>query len=238
MNIAIVDDEPLFIESLAEKICNICQKEKIAANIDNYTNGYDFIEKCKKYHLVFLDIEMPNINGIEVANQINQLKGYDDFPLFAFLTSHEKMVFEALNSYPYTFIRKSDFVTGRAVENCIKKVISILNNKSQTILVRTNRDDILIKLSDIIYIEKKINYSYIHTAKQVYPVKNTLSELICRLDSEMFFRCHEGFIVNIDYICKIKDNCITLNNDESILVSRSKFKATKSAFMKRVVKTI
>ena len=75
INIAVVDDEPIFIDTLINKISDCCNLLGIECIIDKYSNGYSVLENYKKYHLIFLDIEMPSIDGIATAKRINDLKG-------------------------------------------------------------------------------------------------------------------------------------------------------------------
>lgn len=234
MNIAVVDDEPKFIDTLISVISKNCNSLNINFTVDKYSNGYGVVENYKKYHLIFLDIEMPFIDGINIAEKINEIKDESEFPLFVFITSHDELVFNALQSFPYSFIRKSDFKNESDIRNCLLKISKAVENKSKTIMIRTNRQDIILKISDIIYIEKLKNYSYIHTLSEKYSVKSPLKNYENVLSEDGFIRCHEGYIVNLNYICKIYDNLIMLSNIETIPMSRNKGKIVKEAFMKNV----
>ena len=89
LNIAVVDDDIFFVDNMINIIAKICDKMKIERTIDKYSNGYDILEKYKGYHLIFLDIEMPSIDGIDTAKRINELKGSAEIPFFVFVTSHD-----------------------------------------------------------------------------------------------------------------------------------------------------
>lgn len=235
INIAIVDDEPIFIYTLINIIDNCCNSLGVKHLIDKFSNGYSVLENYNKYHLIFLDIEMPLIDGITIAKKINELKFESEFPYFIFVTSHDELVFEALNSIPYSFIRKSDVNNEIVLRNCIAKLSKIVEDKSKTIKLRTNRQDIILKISDIIFIEKLKNYSYIHTASEKYSVKSSLKDYEIVLSKYGFIRCHEGYIVNLHGICKIYDKSILLNNNETVPISRNKVNIIKESFMKRTV---
>ena len=94
INIAIVDDEPIFIYTLNNIIDNCCNSLGVKHLIDKFSNGYSVLENYNKYHLIFLDIEMPLIDGITIAKKINELKFESEFPYFIFVTSHDELVFE------------------------------------------------------------------------------------------------------------------------------------------------
>ena len=166
INIAVVDDEPLFIDTLINKIADCCSSLKIKYFVDKYSNGYDILENYKSYHLIFLDIEMPSMDGIETAKKINELKGDSEIPFFVFITSHDEFVFDALKSFPYSFIRKSDIDDETSFSKIMIKVSKAIDNNCKTINIRTNRQEIVLKIADIVFIEKYKNYSYIHTKSE------------------------------------------------------------------------
>ena len=99
LKIAVVDDEIVFVESLINKITAVCEKLNFEFKIDKYSNGFDILENYSKYHLIFLDIEMPSIDGIATAKRINKLKSSAEIPFIVYVTSHDELVFDALKSF-------------------------------------------------------------------------------------------------------------------------------------------
>ena len=235
LKIAVVDDEIVFVESLINKITAVCEKLNLKFKIDKYSNGFDILENYSKYHLIFLDIEMPSMDGIETAKKINELKGDSEIPFFVFITSHDEFVFDALKSFPYSFIRKSDIDDETSFSKIMIKVSKAIDNNCKTINIRTNRQEIVLKIADIVFIEKYKNYSYIHTKSEKYPVKSSLVFYEEMLSDFGFIRCHEGYIVNLNNISKIFDKAILLTNNETVPMSRNKCKMVKEAFVKRTV---
>lgn len=240
IKIAAVDDNKIFVEALSRKVNDECKMLDSECLVDKYSNGYDFLENYGKYYLIFLDIEMPQLDGISVAQKINELKGDKELPLVAFLTSHDEKVFEALKNYPYTFIRKSDLLednnSNRDISRCLRKVLQITKNNSVHINIRTKRRNIVVNICDIIYLVKQNNYTYV-VVDEKYPVKLPLWYFEDSLFDYGFVRCYEGYIINLNYIVKISDKQITLNNGETIPISRNKVKSTRQAFMKRMVES-
>lgn len=234
INIAVVDDEIIFVDELICKITESCEKLNIKFTIDKFSNGFDLLENYKKYHLIFLDIEMPAIDGITTAKKINELKHEAEIPFIVFITSHDNLVFDALKSFPYSFIRKNVINDESEVFNCISKISNKIEKSLKTIIIRADRQDVVLKISDIIYIAKIKNYSYIHTAAKTYAVKSPLSEYEDFLSHHGFIRCHEGYIVNLDCISKISDKSILLTNHEALPLSRHKAKTVRETFLKRV----
>ena len=147
LKIAVVDDEIVFVESLINKITAVCEKLNLKFKIDKYSNGFDILENYSKYHLIFLDIEMPSIDGIATAKRINELKGSAEIPFIVYVTSHDELVFDALKSFPYSFIRKSDIDDETSFSKIMIKVSKAIDNNCKTINIRTNRQEIVLKLS-------------------------------------------------------------------------------------------
>ena len=156
LKIAVVDDEIVFVESLINKITAVCEKLNLEFKIDKYSNGFDILENYSKYHLIFLDIEMPSIDGIATAKRINELKGSAEIPFIVYVTSHDELVFDALKSFPYSFIRKSKIESD--LYECINRINNSFEELHKTIVLHTERKDIPIVIGDIIYLEKIKNY--------------------------------------------------------------------------------
>ena len=95
-NIAIVDDNQVFIEHSLSSIKKILFKKNINGIIETFNNGFSLIENYNKYDLVLLDIDMPMIDGIQVAEKLNELKSENNSPHIVFVTSKEHLVFDAV----------------------------------------------------------------------------------------------------------------------------------------------
>lgn len=235
INISVIDDEPIFVEILVNEIYKYCSLLNIHANIDKFYNAYDLMENFKKYHLIFLDINMPFVDGLAIAKIINDSKKESEIPFFVFITSHDELVFDALKFFPYSFIRKTDITSTTCISELLIRVSNLIEKNGKTITIRTNRQDVVLRVSDIIYIEKYKNYSYIKTKLERYPVKSSLLSYEKLLSDYGFIRCHDGYIVSINNIFKISDKFILLTNNENIPMSRNKSKAVKEAFVKRSI---
>lgn len=81
-------------------------KSDLEFKIDKYSNGFDILENYSKYHLIFLDIEMPSIDGIATAKRINKLKGSAEIPFIVYVTSHDELVFDALKKFSLFIYKK------------------------------------------------------------------------------------------------------------------------------------
>ena len=186
MKIALCDDEKTFIDIMSKLI-----KKNLCTDVfDTFTEVQMFADHICEYDLIFLDIDMPCITGIELAKKCESYNTY-----IVFVTNKENLVFEAYNTTnAFGFIRKSN------LQNDFVSVIqrfNKINQNSHYLSVKSSNGIIKIPFADIYYIEKQINNVIIHTQKYDYREFNTLSNLEKVLINFGFIRTHIGYIVNL-----------------------------------------
>lgn len=230
INIAVVDDEPIFIDTLINKIADCCSSLGIEYLVDKYSNGYNILENYTKYHLVFLDIEMPSIDGIATAKRINDLKGTAEIPFIIFVTSHDELVFDALKSFPYSFIRKN--MIDIDLSECVSRINSYFKQIHQTIILHSERKDIPIIIDEIVYLEKINNYVIYHTYNQDYKVRSDMNTEFEKISSYSFVRPHIGYAVNNKAIQYIAVDCVLLKNDITIPMNKKYREEIKKKYFK------
>lgn len=226
LKIAVCDDEKNFINTMS-KLINSKLGNRIE-KLDKFINPYELLEKINLYDLIFLDIDMPQINGIELVRQ------YEGNSIhIIFVTNKEALVFEAYNTTnTFGFIRKS---------NLYDDFMSVMirfgkNNQGLHYLpIKLKEGIVKCKFSDIYYLEKQINNVIIHTKNSIYKVPDTLSNLENTLGNFGFIRTHIGYVVNLDYIVAVNDKEVEISDGEKIPVSRNKLKYVKIEFLKRSV---
>lgn len=105
MRIAVCDDNKVTLDFLCDEIGREFSKTKADFFLDAFENGVDFLSQHEKapFDFVFLDIDMPNINGFEIAERINK----DNSSLIVFVTSHDELVYSSFRFQPFRFIRKN-----------------------------------------------------------------------------------------------------------------------------------
>ena len=226
--IAICDDEREFGNRLNEEVKNICKKNSIEYKSDIFTDGLSLMDNYEKYHLIFLDIEMPLIDGISVAEHLNN-KRTNDIPYVVFVTGRNNLVFKALKSYPYSFIRKTDIED--ELSDCIVKVYNRIQSVNNTITIHSGRSDIIINTDEIIYLEKNKNYVIYHTVNQDYTVRSTIDNEYEKLKGYGFLRSHIGFVVNNEYIVSLSADKIKLKKDVFIPINK-KYKNVREDYFK------
>ena len=150
IRIAITDDDTMYLETLEQYFSQFFTANSIEYKTSVFTDGRSLIEDCNKqtYDILVLDIDMPELNGIEVAEQIRK---QNSNIVLVFVTNMEHLVFESFKYAPYRFIRKSK------LRQEIPELLESLRSKfsSESMLYKFEYDDKTIKipLHEIMYFE-------------------------------------------------------------------------------------
>lgn len=218
--IAIVDDQKEYLKEISAYVRNFYFEQGLPYRIDTFFKAELLIYELqdgKYYDVYLLDIEMPEINGLELARQI---RNYDMEGYLVFITSHMKFLLKAYDYYAYQYIPKNDLK---------KKLISTLSSLQKRIeidrenayLICTNNRYEKILYKDLYYIFKdRKNVVFVTDKEEIY-VRDTLKNVFKKLDPREFIWADRGYIVNIVHIMRLKQNTLYLRNGDSISVSRT-----------------
>lgn len=228
LNIAIVDDEKIFTEKLKKTVKNICTENDVVCDIECMLDGFSVLEEYYKYDIIFLDIEMPNLNGIEIAKKINDFKNLNHSPYIIFVTNKDNLVFAALKQLPYSFIRKSSL--DEDTSKCIIKINSLISKKQKKYSIKVGRNIVVADIDSIIYLEKKNNYVVFHTLKNTYSERSNIDIKYDELSENNFIRPHIGYLVNMKYISELRINELQLQDGTIIPVSKKYRAKVKDEF--------
>ncbi len=230
MRFAIIDDDLLFADNLKKYITTLCNKSNYAVKIKCFEQAEPILEEDQfvKYDIIFLDIEMPEINGIDVAEKINKLRGNSTVPYIVFVTSKENLVFEALKKLPFSFIRKTQLDD---VEICLTSLCERLI-LSPTYSIKDGRGVRTIEIKNIIRIEKQRNYSIFHTKSGIYTERASIDEKYKDLMQYHFLRPHIGALINAEHILEYKKDDIRMSDNSIIKLSRTYKKSFKEELHK------
>lgn len=215
MKCIIVDDEPLavdIIETYVQRVGNI----EIVAKTNNSLEALSLLQQ-HDLDLVFLDIEMPNLTGLELVKSISNL------PQFIFTTAYPQYALDGfeLNATDYLvkpipFPRFIKAIT-KARELYELKQRKDITNEAQNdfIFVKSEYENVKIETKNIIYIEGLKDYIKIKTIDSSSSILTLMSfkAILEKLSSVKFFRIHRSYIVNIDYVSSHQKNKLIVNNE-------------------------
>lgn len=219
MRIAICDDDKQFVSVVKEHL-NFYENEKhIKFDIKEFTSSEELLNYDEKINIAILDVEMPNCNGIELGKR---LQDKNKHMVLMYITSYKKYLDEALNLNAARFFEKpldsGRFYSG--LDNALERI----DNTNIQLFLKDNKNVIRIDSEDIIYIEidsKNHRDTRIVTENGVYVSPEKISYWDEQLVSNIFARTHKSFIVNLNYVTKYNRNCLELNNEYTVPISRA-----------------
>ena len=195
----IVDDESLALSRL-KRLLNENGIEDITA-FDNPIDALKEITKTK-FDAVFLDISMPNITGLELADSIIQL---EPKTFIIFQTAYSEFALEAYKSGGMGYLVKP--IESNDIKNILEKVRnfkSSLNEESKKILGKRGDKLYLIDINDIYYIKADLDEVIVRIKDADAYVRRKIGDLETLLSGKNFFRVHRSYIVNVDKIKSMK----------------------------------
>ncbi|ALF18426.1 DNA-binding response regulator [Fusobacterium animalis] len=238
INCIIVEDELPAREEL-KYFLNQEKEIKLIAEFNNPLDTLNFLEN-NTADVIFLDINMPDMNGISLGKIITKM--YPDMKI-VFITAYKDYAVDAFEIKAFDYLLKP--YSESRIKNLLKSLINIKNEK--TILIKNNNlkkitvniDERLyvISLNDIDYIEASEKETLIFSNQKKYVSKIKISKWEEMLKGNNFYRCHRSFIVNLDKITEIEQwfNSSWIlkikNYTTAIPVSRNNIKELKELFL-------
>jgi two-component system LytT family response regulator len=219
INCIIVDDEPHAIEVLVHYVKQTPHLHLVAS----FTNPIEALQQLirQRVDLVFLDIQMPEISGIDF---IKAIQGKSKVIL---TTAYSEFALEGYDLYVVDYllkpIRLPRFLA--AVQKAVEQ-INANEQEDDYIFVKTESKGKLVKinLADIYFIESMKNYVAIHRAGQKTLVYTSMKEMEERLPKKQFIRVHKSFIIPISGITGIEGNLVRLKNTTAEILIGENYK--------------
>ncbi|WFR57542.1 LytTR family DNA-binding domain-containing protein [Anaerocolumna sp. AGMB13025] len=224
VQIAVCDDEIIFLEDMVNQIATQFRKSGSEININSFMDGTNLLEENSNipFDVLFLDIEMPGISGIEVAETI---RASNPFVIIIFITNRDDLVFHSLRYRPFRFIRKTHL--REELPEAIEAIVKKLRSENQYITVSFNNSSTQIRITEIMYVESYKHDIFLYIQDEKYRIKSNLKIMEKELEGYGFIRVHSGFLVNYRYIFSIDKTKVILNNKEMVPLSRYRSEAVK-----------
>lgn len=232
ISIAVLDDEVVYIDQI-RKITEACME---LMNTEYEFRGYekeqDILEDLKNgryYDLYLLDVQLPDINGLEIARQIR--RRYEE-PVLIYITNYVDYAVEAFEVNAFRYITK------QALEEKLPQAYQAMN----TLLKKKKVSDRLYRIErygsqekilyrDIYYLKKDRKYVIIVHKDGKSRVRSTMKEILEELQDERFLAIDRSFAVNINYVQAIKNYEIYIKNGDILPVSKPRLPYVRDAFI-------
>ena len=235
--IACCDDEQQILDRLKECFVRLEVQTDIETQVDYYTDGRNLIQAYQadhsKYDIILLDMEMPLISGMQVAEQMRRINRE---VIIIFLTSYPEYMQQSFRVQPFQYLMKQ-LETDSFIKE-IQNAMNYLRTDHHKILLHTEQGELLQSIDQILYIEKPKEQDKlcVHMTRDNYIVKNTLQELEGLLVDKDFIRVSRTHLVNLSSVWRLEKKEIHLENGECISVSRRKVKELQEQFTKYLVR--
>jgi len=236
INVIIIDDEPLARSIVREYIGQYPDINIVAECGD----GFEGVKAITQHNpeLIFLDIQMPKINGFEMLELL------DVQPAIIFTTAFDEYAIKAFDIHAIDYLlkpfNKERFdkaitrwkVIRTKTDNtpALLETIAEQAHQPQRIVIKLNNKIKIIPFSDIIYIESAEDYVFIHTPEGRYMKHKTMTFFEHALDKNIFVRCHRSFIVNVQLINRLE--VYEKDSHVAILTSGAKVQVSKSGYQR------
>ena len=227
IRIAVVEDEAESTELIKHYLSRYEKEKKETFEVDYFSNGLDFLDDYHpNYDIVFMDILMPHINGMDTAKKLRRI---DNDVCLIFITS---MAQYAINGYEVNAV---DFILKPVgyvnFSSKLQKTIGRLSRqKDKRICVTIDGMQKFISAKDVMYIEVQGHNLSFHLADgETLITRGKLDLLETELSAHHFYRTYKSYLINLNYVKEVKLNSVIVG-DADIIVSRSR----KKDFMRKL----
>lgn len=234
VRIAICDD----VASEQEKLESLILRTELfeSPTFCFFNSGSDLIssyDSGERYDIVFLDVEMPEVNGIETGKYISR---FDSDAILIFVTNCPEYAIDAFDCNAFHYLLKN----GEYEKFCsvISKAHERYKNLHKSILLSSKEGQISLNAGDVYYVECCRKHLYFYTVDKKYTTKGTLAQAYDMLSPFGFYQVHQGYIVNFEKVASITGNDIVLQNGKKVLISVRKKSEVLKAYSNYIARSI
>ena len=223
LKVAILDDNQTALMISTSAVEAFLKEKNAEYKLFSFSNPLNFLASAKeeKFDLSFLDIDMPEMNGLEVADQLSEIAKNGQI---IFLSQREDLVFECLKFHPFGFIRKSKLIDDFSLMmNQWYQTVSNTESDETKIDFVDKTKTVSFKIKEIVYIEGDRNYQKVVLKdKSSQNIRVAMGQLEEKLREHGFIRIHKGYLLNYLYIRSIANDEVVLTTGISLPMSKKR----------------
>ena len=227
IEIAICEDEESERLDLEKKLKEL--KWFVKAQIDLFADGQALAERYqngKRYDFVFLDVDMPALNGIETGKIIHSL---DSKAIILFVTAYPQYAIDAFDCGAFHYLLKNNDET--KFYSVLLKAIRMYQTNHQTFSIATKEGLLRLPVSDIYYVECcQKHLKFFPVTEKPYVTKLRLGDAYKLLAPYGFYQVHQGFLVNFEKVIAIRGYDVVLDNQKRVMISVRKHTEVVKAY--------
>lgn len=231
MNFVVCDDDPRFAEGFARRVRDLCaehNRECFCQCVDGQALlQMDF----STIDALFLDIEMPGINGLDIASQL-RFK-YENL-ILVFVTGFIEYAPSGYKVQAFRYLLKSKI--DQELPECLQDIHQKFHADRELISFKTPEGEICVRLSSIVYLEgthRRCTLAHLYQMDESNYIKctGTLSSYESQMDSKGFLKIQRSYLVNMRYIEKISNYKVFLKTKEILTMSRLRFNENRQKLL-------
>ena len=238
IRIACCDDEKQQLELYKTMFTNIEMRQDIKLNVEYFLSGNFMLERFQSeknpFDLVYLDMDMDEKSGLDLAKEIRQ--NYHSDCLILFLTNYPKYMQNSFDVRAFQYmIKPVQFDEFERKFNAARKYLE--KDDKNRVVLKIDEDNVVFFTNEIYYIEKeKSSIQFLgYLEDKCVVAKGVLSAIENQLLEQHFMRTHRSYLVNMKHIRRIQKNDLVLSNGNLVPISRRKEKELKQQFMRYAI---
>lgn len=229
VHISICDDDRVFAERFQKTLEREFGRHGVSCEYSVCCDGSRFLQSdsLQNADLIFLDIEMPEFSGLEIANE---LKDIGKNQRIVFVTAYDNLVFSALQLFPFYFLRKNCIDT--EIESVVRQFLLSCAEEEQVFRYTIKGTEYTCRAVDIMFLTYW-EHRIIMVCKDGKKIefRATIKDCERQLDSWYFFRANSGQIVNLRYCTVFEQGQFVMGNSDIVVVARNRRKRARELFM-------
>lgn len=226
MRILICDDDQLFSEDLEKKLEQYEINHRDEFDIHVVNRGEEALNRLQdeQWDVLFLDIEMPKINGVEVGTRVReQLRNYS--LKIIYVSSQRGYAMDLFKVDTFDFLIKP--VAYNDLETVMGKLMNTLNRGGEMFVYRKKGQIDRCRLEDILYFESQLRKTIVVTTQKEDEFYAPLKDVYEELKDKKFFYCHKSILVNYDRVAEFHYDSLVMDNGTTLEISQSKRKEVR-----------
>lgn len=225
MKIAICEDDAFMSDILKGYIKDFLDSKEMLFTIETFDTAEKFNTSTETYDLLFLDYELPDSNGMEIAKNLRKT---NKKTTIIFTTSFSEYVFDSFEVNTFRYLVKP--ISREDLENAMTAFINNFEQYAKVDIPTDGGEVVFASLPEIMYIESNGRYTTVRTNSTSYVSPKALATFQAEINSFKFYRTHRTFLVNMKYIAEIHGNTIILTNGEKVSISRRNLTTFNNAY--------
>lgn len=230
LKIAICDDERVFLKHEKKMIKTYLSELGYECEIDKYSSGIAFLEndnEVTNYDIVFLDVNMDEIDGVETAKRI---RIFTDKVFIVFVSAYVNYSLEGYKVDAIRYIIKDEKGFEDSLKECLKAIIQKMKLNQVCKLFRFQEGKVDLDIDKIIYVESNLHKLIFHvnsSEKKEYTMYDKLDNIYM----DDFCRIHKSYLINFKYVLELKRYYVVLIDGTQLSIAKTRYPDVKNAYI-------